>query len=240
MNYIKHIISKLQARIIHLGLVIALLLLALYLFCDKFRLFLTNQNIDPNFIIGFFTIIALFLSLIQNSKDKRYSYNLRLIDSIEDKGIKVIGKLLGINAKSITSLSSAQHCIRALKENKVFKDLNNSLSKENVENEMELIAAYIDSYFPEQGVKWNSLLNKLTQISNITGDILSNYNGNLELIQKNISFSNPSLDRADSSLKEAEKIDREIKELTLSIRDEIVTKMNDSKSKLKNALDFKF
>jgi hypothetical protein len=136
----KNIINKLQSRIIHIALFVILVLLALYLFSSCFRLFLENQDIDPNFIIGFFTVIALLLSLIQNSKDKRYSYNLKLIDSIEDKGLKIIAKLLGIKGKSNVVLSSADHCIKAFQGKKLFKDLNNSLSKSDVESDMELIA----------------------------------------------------------------------------------------------------
>ena len=69
---IKKLTNKLQKYIIHIGLVIVLVLLFLYLFSEKFKYFLLKQSIDPNFIIGFFAVIALFLSLIQSSKDKRY------------------------------------------------------------------------------------------------------------------------------------------------------------------------
>ena len=55
-----------------------------------------DNKIDPNFIIGFFTVIALLLSLIQVSKDRKYNYNLLLIESLRDKGFLVIAKLIGI------------------------------------------------------------------------------------------------------------------------------------------------
>lgn len=239
MDYIKSLLNRLQAKIIHIGLITVFSLLVLYLTCSKFRIFLADQHIDSNFIIGFFTILALFLSLIQSSKDKRYSYNLKLIDSIEDKGIKVIGKLIGIKNKSHNMLSSVKHCIEAKKAGSVFKDLNDSCSKKDVEYEMELIVAYVNLYFPEQGEKWNDLSDKLTQVLNITGNILVNYNENLELIQRNVQFNNLPLDNADISLKEAEKIDQEIENLTLTMRDEIVVKMDDSKRKLKDTFNFK-
>jgi hypothetical protein len=200
-------------------------------------LFLKNQNIDPSFIIGFFTIIALLLSLIQGSKDKRYSYNLRLIDSIEDKGLKVIGKLLGVKSKSSAVLSSASHCIESKKQKKVFKDLNNSLSKEDVESDMELIAAYIDTYFPEQKTDWNNLIESLTEISNITGNILVNYQENLRVINEP-NFRNDALDNAGNSLKKASEINSGIEKQTLKIRDGIVTKINETKKALKNSFDF--
>jgi len=103
---IKKLTNKLQKYIIHIGLVIVLVLLFLYLFSEKFKYFLLKQSIDPNFIIGFFAVIALFLSLIQSSKDKRYTYNLRLVESIEDKGLKIISKLIIIKQKSLNILNN--------------------------------------------------------------------------------------------------------------------------------------
>lgn len=233
----KSLLTKLQARIIHLALLVVLILLVLYISSNCFRLFLQSQNIDPNFIIGFFTVIALLLSLIQGSKDKRYSYNLGLIDSIEDKGLKVISKLLGIKSKSLVVLSSAKHCIEAYKTKKIFKDLNNSLSKEDVELDMELTTAYVDTYFPEQKNDWNTLVDKLTYVSNITGNILVNYQYNLPVIN-NPNFKNDALDNADTSLQKASQVGANIEALTLMIRDGIVSKINESKKALKNSFDF--
>lgn len=234
----KNIINNLQSRVIHIALFIVIVLLVSYLFSSCFRVFLDNQDIDPNFIIGFFTVIALLLSLIQSSKDKRYSYNLKLIDSIEDKGLKIIGKLLGIRGKSNVILSSATHCYNAFTQKTLFKDLNDSLSKSDVESDMELITAYVDTYFPEQKESWNNLIEKLTDISNITGNILVNYHENLNVIHDS-NFQNNILNNAPIDLIRAEKTNAEIDELTLKIRDGIVTKINETKKVLKNSFDFK-
>jgi hypothetical protein len=200
---------------------------------------LTHRRIDPNFIIGFFTIIALFLSLIQGSKDKKYSYNLKLIDSIEDKGIKVISKLLGIKNKSSKVLNCAQDCIKAKNEQKVFVDVIDAFSKEDIDNEMELIASYVDLYFPELKGRWNDLIDKLNAVAQITSNIKVNYEKNIELIQSGTKFQNIALDNAETSLKEAIKIDQEIESLTSAMRDKIVVIINDSKGKLKNTAGFK-
>jgi hypothetical protein len=233
----KNVSKMLQKQVLRLSLGAVLILLVAYLFCPKFRIYLSIYNIDPNFIIGFFTILALLLSLIQGSKDKRYSYNLRLIDSIEDKGLKVIGKLLGIKSKSSVVLSSAIHCVNAMKQKKVFKDLNGSLSKEDIETDVELITAYIDTYFHEQGGKWNNLIEMLTEVLNIANNILVNYQDNLEVIN-NINFKNDTLDNADASLEKASSTDKQIEELTLEIRNGVVAKINESKEALKNSFDF--
>jgi|GEM_PF-1775591 len=237
MKLARILLLKLRTRIIHLGLLMVSILLVLYLAYSPFRVALEAQKIDPNFVIGFFTITALLLSLIQGSKDKRYSYNLRLIDSIEDKGLKVVGKLIGIKAKSLVMLSSAKHCVEAKKQKRIFTDLNDTLSKEGVEAEMESATAYINLYFPEQGGNWNVLIDKLTEISNITGNILVNYQKNLEIIN-HPDFRNSVLDNTEFSLRRAEELHNDIEELTLEIRDGIVSKMNKSKESLKNSFDF--
>lgn len=237
-EFMKNIINNLHSRIIHIALFGVLVLLALYLLSSCFRIFLDYQNIDPNFIIGFFTVTALLLSLIQGSKDKRYSYNLKLIDSIEDKGLKIIGKLIGIGGKSNVVLSSATCCYRAFKQKIKFQDLNDSLSKSDVESDMELITAYVDTYFPEQKESWNNLIEKLTNISNITSNILVNYHENLNVIHDS-NFQNNALDNAPTELDKAGKINTEINGLTLKIRDGIVIKINETKKVLKNSFDFK-
>jgi hypothetical protein len=234
MHKFKLLINYLKNHLVHLGLVIVFLLLVIYLSSNRCRVFLSARGIDPNFIIGFVTVIALFLSLIQNLNDKKYTYNLKLIDSIEDKGLKIISKLIAIKTKSNTLLTTTKYCIEAKKRKMVFRDLNNSLSKEDVEVESDLIAAYVDTYFPEVNQGWNDLQDKLTNIANITQPILINYEANIELIQNGTPFKNQALDNAEDGLATAEIINQEIEELTLKMRDAIVTKMNDSKQKVKN------
>lgn len=237
MKLIKSFIRQLQARMIQVALLTALTLLFFYLFSTNFRFALLIQDIDPNFIIGFLTLIALLLSLIQGSKDKRYSYNLRLIDSIEDKGLKVIGKLLKIRNKSSTGIISASHCLKAIKDGAVFIDLNDSLSKKDIESDMELVVAYIDTYFPEQKESWGKLLEDLTDVSNLTNNILVNYQENLRDIH-HPDFENKVLNDASANLVKADQLDKRIEKLTLDIREGIVGKINDSKKKLKNSFDF--
>jgi hypothetical protein len=145
--------------------------------------------------------------------------------------------LLGVKSKSSVVLSSATHCIEAKKRKMIFKDLNNSLSKEDVESDMELITAYVDTYFPEQKTDWNTLIERLTEISNIVVNILVNYQENLEVINSP-NFKNHALDNADQDLQRASEINVEIETLTLKIRDGIVTKINESKKVLKNSFDF--
>ncbi len=231
------ILKTVQANFLPIGFSLTCVLLLLYIFSSEFRTFLEERNLDPNFIISFTTLIALFLTLIQGVKDKRYSYNIRLDDSIEDKGAKIIGKLLVIRNKSQKLILTAQTCIAVKNSGAIFKDLNNSFSKEDVENGMELVVAYIDLYFPEMNTRWNTLLEKLSGIANIVNPILLTYQENLPLIlEHRENFRNIILDNAPASLKVAKVMDAEIDDITKKMRDEIVEKMNGMKKKIKDSI----
>lgn len=229
-----------QARVIHLGLVLTLVLFFLYIFSDFFKLFLADKKIDPNFVIGFLTATALLLSLIQSSKDKRYTYNLKLVESIEDKGLKVIGKLLNIKQKSAVLLANLKLYKKALSDNLIHRDGNDTLSTKDLNMDMESISSYIDSYFPEQGLRWNSVMDDLTLIGTHNANISVNYDGNLELIRKQVKFPNFALDNIDEYILEAEEANQRIEKSALEIRDGVVEKINDSKKKLKEGFDFSF
>jgi len=104
---------------------------------------------------------------------------------------------------------------------------------------MELVTAYIDTYFPEQSLRWNEILDKLSIIATYNANIVLNFNKNIDLIIKRIPFANASLDKIDQYIKEVEKVNEEIDNLTHITRDEIVTKINNVKGKLKNSFNFK-
>ncbi|MFA5095186.1 MAG: hypothetical protein WC447_00780 [Candidatus Paceibacterota bacterium] len=232
-------IKKLKNYIIHIGLIIVITLLVFYIFCTKFRLFLEIQGIDPNFIIGFFTVMALFLSLIQSSKDKKYAYNLRLIESIEDKGLKVISKLISIKSKSYIYLEGIKMHKKILNSKLFYEDTNETMSKKDVEGGMDLVATYIDTYFPEQNLKWNNLQDKLSQMATSYATIALNYSKNIEVL-KDPLFKNKTLDNIDNILKDAENINNEIEKITLEIRNDIIEKINMSKGEFKKTFDFRF
>jgi hypothetical protein len=220
-----------------LGAVLALLVL--YLLCPELRTYLKVHDIDPNFIIGFSTVIALFLSLIQASSDKRYAYNLELIKSIEDKGLVVISKLITINNKSLIYIGTVQIVKSILGTNKIYKDTNDTLSKTDVERDMELVATYIDTFFPAMKENWNNLTERLSDLGTICSNIILNYNENHHLLGT-VGFSNDALNNIDTSLKRADELNQEIKAITLEIRDSIVMKINASKGEFKKSFGFTF
>ena len=211
-----------------------IVLLGIYLYSPCFRLLLKNLDIDPNFIIGFLTVVALFLSLIQNKEDKKFSYNLLLVGSIEEKGLKIISKLIEIKNKSAIDFFSAKNCIQAIENKMVFKDLNNSLSKEKVESDMDFVVSCVNTYFPELEHDWNILIDKLNEIFSITDNILINYHDNLNVIHDR-EFRNSALDNADKNIKKAADINSDIEKITLQIRNKIVAKISKSKESFKNS-----
>lgn len=232
-------LTKLQSKAIHICLFFVFLLLLLYLFNPCFRTLLASLEIDPNFIIGFFTVIAVLLGLIQSSRDKRYAYNLKLVESIEDKGLRIIGKLLGIRQKSATMLSTLKHVKKSIDDKIIYHDPNNTLDKSDIESDMELVTAFINTYFPEQAENWNELLTDLSAIGTHNVNVLLNYNGNMELVSKFVPFKNTALNNIDFSISDAEAINQRIDAMTLKIRDGIVEKINKTKTQIVNSFDFK-
>ncbi len=235
----KKFVKLLQNHVILGALVATILLLVLYLSCTNFRIYLSNHQIDPNFIIGFFTVIALLLSLIQTSKDKRYAYNLQLVKSIEDKGLLVIAKLISIKGRSLVYVGTIKQLKSVFGTNRIYRDTNEVLSKTEIEKGMELVATYLDTFFPAIKEKWNDLTDRLSELGTISTNIIINYNENYNLIGTK-GFTNIALDNIDASIKRADVLNQEIDQITLEMRDSIVGKINESTGEFKNTFDFSF
>ncbi len=237
MDLVKKYFNIFQKHILQSVLLLMFFLLVLYLFSDNFRCFLLVRNIDPNFIIGFFTIIALLLSSIQNLHDRRYAYNLKIVESIEDKGLFVISKLIQIIDKSHKCKGTTLGIKEAIKSGKTYEDTNDIFSRA-IEAQMELAATYIDTYFPALKEDWNNLLeNKLSEIATICSNILLNYNKNINLLNQQ-NFRNDALDNIDQYCLKVTEIDESVNKITLKIRDTIIEKINLSKEQIKKSFNF--
>jgi hypothetical protein len=215
-----------------------IILFFVYIFSNDFRCYLLCNNIDPNFIVGFLTAIALVLSIIQNISDRRFSYNTNLVNSVEDKGIKIIAKLLVIRQKSEILSGTIEHIKNAMDNNKIYLDSNNALSKEDIEKELEMATAYIQTYFPEERENWNSLQDKLSKLSTDCSNVLLNYQKNIELL-KDSNFYNDILSNIDNIIDESKKNYNEIDKLAMEMYERLVEKMNKYKNKLKDNFYFK-
>lgn len=219
-------------------LIAVVVLFFTYIFCNNFRFYLFSKHIDPNFLVGFLTAIALILSIIQSLSDRRFSYNTNLVNSIEDKGIKVIAKLLAIRQKSEVLSITIKEIKKAIDNNVIYLDSNNTLSKENIEKEMEMATAYVQTYFPEEGTSWNALQNKLSALSTNCVNVLLNYEKNIEVL-KDPNFFNTTLNNIDQTITESENIYNEIDKSAMEIHERLIKKMNEYKSKLKDNFYFK-
>lgn len=231
-------LNKIKNHSIHIGLVVILALLVIYLTSGSFRCFLKNQDIDPNFIIGFFTVIALLLSLIQNSNDRKYGYNSELVKSIEEKGLSIVSKLLIIKKKSLTYLGTIETINTVMGTGNVYQDTNDVMSKSDIERDMELVATYVDTFFPEIKTQWNSLIDILNEIGTLCNGTMLNYNENRTLINTP-GFSNIFLDNINVNLERCREIDREIGQITLEMRNLVVEKINNLKGEFKKTFDFR-
>lgn len=230
-------IKKVTANITwtHIFLMGTFTLFVTYLSYPCFRLFLKNKEIDPNFIVGFLTAIALILSLIQGRKDKQYSYGLLVISSMEERGLEVIAKLLQIKNNSELILLNAKNCIQAFQARMVFKDVNDFLSGEKLNSDMDIAAAYIDVYFDDLKEEWNILIDNMRTVHTISQRILINYKENISVVNEP-GFKNSFLDNPGGDLREAEEIVKSIEEISLKIRNKIVLKINELKALVKDSI----
>ena len=229
-----------QNRLIHIGLVLVISILTIYLASPYFRNFLGSQNIDPNFLIGFFTVIALLLSIIQSGHDKRYGYNLSLTTAVRSAGERVIGKAIAIRTKADQYEGVVRHLSEAIKQNKIFIDQNNIESKEDVVKDMESVAALVDMYFPDQGQLWNDISDKLTEMANISNNIYTNYQtcaGSLKA-----DPGKPSRDYVETltePLNQLKSLNEKIQTMTETLRNEVVNKINKMSGDFKETFRFR-
>lgn len=240
-NKIKEYLKKNSLKIF---LIIIIIIFFIYIFSDNFRNYLLCKDIDPNFLIGFLTAIALVLSTIQSVSDKRFCYNTNLVNSVEDKGIKIIAKLLTIRRKSEILSETIKHIKKAIDSGVAYLDSNSTLSKEDIEKEMEMTVAYIQTYFPEEGKEWNILQDKLSTLATncgnvlFCGNVLLNYRENIKVL-KNQNFSNITLGKIDEIIIQSENIYNEIDKSAMEMSMRLAKKINEYKNKLKDNFYFK-
>jgi hypothetical protein len=239
MNFIKNILNFFQRQIIRIGLAAVTISLIIYLAYPNFRVWLLDNKIDPNFLIGFFTIIALLLSLIQVSKDRKYNYNLLIIESQKEKGFLIIAKLISIKNKGHIYLGTLEIIAKVLGTGRVYRDTNDVLSKTDLEKDMEMVATYIDTLFPEAKEDWNILIDKISAMGTLSTNTVINYNENYHLIGTG-GFTNDALDNIDLNFESVKLINEEVDQLTLKIRDLIVEKINSSTGEFRKTFEFRF
>lgn len=226
----------LKERLILILVTITVLFFVLYLVCPTIRNYIAEQEIDPNFVLGFLTVITLMVTIWQNKKDRKLTYNLNVWESVRSNGLAVISKLVAIRQKSEVILKTLQSYQDAIKNKKLFVDHNDTLSKKDIDDSFQIVAAYADTYFRDECDKWNEMLNKLSEMATDNVNVIKNYEINLQLILSGTSFTNPTLDRLDEIVVNAEKTAVEIDQITAEMRNKIIEKTNSISDKIKNNL----
>lgn len=230
-NFFKKIFNN-KLRIL---LWILILFFVIYLAFPRVRCFLIVSNIDPDFIVGFLTAIALVLTLTQNIKDKRYSYNLRLGESMEEKGVKIIGKLLSIKHTAYVFSKLIPHYKESVDSGVEFRNGNKIPDSNEISGpDIEQVAAFMDMYFPSIKEKWNILMDKMSELATMHSNIQMNYSENLDLIKKKVVFDNVVLSDLQNLIPKSRELEEFVDTTALEIRDEIVTIINEYKLQIRN------
>jgi hypothetical protein len=231
----KNLLKKVFNNKLRILLWVLILVFITYLTFPDIRCFLIISNIDPDFIVGFLTAMALVLSLIQNNKDKRYSYNLRLGESMEEKGVRIIGKLLSIKHAAYVFSQVIPQYKESIDSGIEFRDQNKIGNHDEISGpDIELIAAFMDMYFPSIKEKWNVLMDKMSELATMHSNVQMNYSENLDLIKKKTVFQNNILDELNSLISKSKELEEYIDKTALEIRDEIVTIINEYKLQIRN------
>lgn len=233
-DVMKKILNKLPEIV--LGLVI--LLTFTYLISQCFRDWLIYQKVDPNFLIGFLTIIALLISVMQSIRDRRFAYNLPLTMTIRQRGEEVIGKLFTITTMANRYKGSVEGVITAMKRKALYQDHNNLGSLAPLEQNIEGIMASLHIYFREQSENWNTLQNKINELANIAINVVSSYDANMNTIHAGNKIKNDWLDNIETHQAKANSLHKEIETMAVTMSDGITSKVNELTGQLKNSIKF--
>ena len=233
MSNLLHLKTILKGKTIQILITIVVLFFGLYLACPSFRDYLSEQKIDANFVLGFLTVITLMVSIWQNTKDRKLTYNINVWESVRNNGLAIISKLIAIKQKSDIIVKTLKSHQDAIKKKQVFMDFNDTLSKKDIDDGFQIVAAYADTYFRDECEKWNEMLNKLSAMATDNINVIKNYQINLQLIMSGTNFTNPTLDKLDEIIANAEKTDKEIGQITEEMRNKIIEKTNSISDKIK-------
>src|SRR3989344_1187659 len=228
--------KTLKEKTAELLVAIIIILFVLYLSCPALRAYLFVQNIDPNFVLGFLTIITLVVNIQQSRKDRKLTYNMNIYNSVRDNGLAIISKLVAIRQKSEVTLNTLKYHREAIKNRQYFIDYNDTRSKKDIDDGFQMVAAYADTYFREECEGLNEMLIKLSDTASDNINVINNYQINFQLIAQGISFKNETLDKIDEIIVNAEKTNAEINQITLDMRDKIIEKTNSISDKIKSNL----
>lgn len=206
-----------------------------YLLSDDLRNLLISLNIDANYVLGFVALITVLVTINENVKNRRLSFNISLHNKVEERSLIVLGKLLRMSSKSRMMLETQHRYKKAIAAKQLYSDENNILSKEDVEKDLELVIAIVQTHFPDVHEDWNELQKLMTTTATNTANIVKNYNANIVLIQSGQTFSNHALDKIDELIMQSSEANAKIERLSNSIADKVMKPVIENSKKLKES-----
>lgn len=205
-----------------------------YLVSENFRIFLKNKNYDANFVFAFIASLSLLVTLLEGAKHRRFTFNINLQNRVTDNALKVVGKLLTINSKANTLYETQKRYKEAIADKTLYIDQNNVLSKDDIDDGIEYIAAVVQTHFSEIGDDWNNIQNLLSQLATNTTNIIKNYEANIKLILDGVDFKNPVLDDIDKIIDESEKIYTEIANVAPELAEKVLKPVRENENKIRS------
>lgn len=229
-NYIKY----LRFNHLQFALMVLVSLLTLYIGSKEFRNLISVNGIDPVIITGFISAFTLLLAFFQSAKERRFSYKMLVASKFEEMAHIVIAKLLEVESKRYLFLGTVQSILECMKSGRMFKDGNNIKSAESFNRTVSDTVAALDIYFPDEGPKWNEVVDALSKMGTIVSTVLVNYDENgIKLLAG--PEREAYVETVTSQLQELQEINQGLGNKPLEIREEIIKKVNKFKMKLADA-----
>jgi hypothetical protein len=202
-----------------IGILLALLLG--YIFSQSFRTAISVSDIDPDVVVGLITALALLISIKQWARDKNFAYRLSVKNSFDQMGQLVIAKLYSAEARRQVCVATMMHIKRALDTGIQYRDSNNITSTDAFNSDSGQATAALDVYFPDQGEKWNEVIDILNEMGSLASTALLNYVEN-DYGKKTTQFLND----IDMHIVTMAKLNEKMGDKPKEIRDGVIEEIN--------------
>jgi hypothetical protein len=202
-----------------LGVLVALLLA--YLFFGNFRSAISVSGIDANVVVGLITSLALLVSIKQWARDKNFAYRLSVKNTFDQMGLMVIAKLYSVEARRQACVATMTHIKRALDTGIQYRDGNNITSTDAFNSDSCQATSALDVYFPDQGEKWNEVIDLLNEMGSLASTALLNYVEN-DYGTKTTQFLND----IDKHIARMNELNEQMAEKPKEIRDGVIEEIN--------------
>jgi hypothetical protein len=202
----------------------------LYFFSNPFRETIQSKNINPEMVVGFISLYTLLFALFQGAKERRFAYKMATSSKFDDMGFLIIANMLTVEMHREIMVGTVKLVAECMEKGVVFKDSNNIIQMFNDNRSESKTAAALDVYFPQLGSEWNFVTEHMTRMSTLATNVVLNYQEN-DNGKKRTDF----LSRINEHVAEIEKLNAELEEKPLEIRNGVVAEINKHRLALADA-----